>query len=117
MKLSTILQIIFWSALGLVGAVFVTISFWVSSIDPLLEAILRWLEFGVWEVKTFASANIIRETSWVGVNKILSFFGSIPTWWPFLIANIYLGILVYGFTFGQAFDLYRELKEEEEENY
>ena len=115
MKLSAILQIIFWAALGLVLSVFYIWHALTYSIKPLLQAILHWLKFGVWEVQTFASANIIRETSWIGLDKILSIFGSIPTWWPLLIIYILLGYILYGFTFGQAIALYNELKEENED--
>lgn len=115
-KLSTILEIIFWTALGVVILAFYIPHAYSLSIAPLLHAIVYWFKFGVWEVETLASANIIRETSWIGLNKILFFFGGIPTWLVFSIVYGFFGLFIYGFTFGKAAESYRELKEKDKDH-
>ena len=87
------------------------------SISPFFKAVYNWLKFGFWEVETFASANIITETSWVGINKILAVLGGIPTWWPFLIGYILAGIFIFSFTFLQALELWDGFRKEDEDLY
>lgn len=117
MKISTILQIVFWTALGVFLYVALIWHAFTYSISSFFTAVYNWLKFGFWEVETFASANIINETSWVGINKILAVLGGIPTWWPFLIGYIFAGIFIFSFTFRQALDLWDELTREDEDLY
>jgi len=114
-KISTVLQIIFWAALGVVLEAFVVWYAIKISITPLYEAVVYWLEYGVWQVETFGSIGVVNTSSWVGLNKILSFFANIPTWWPYLIGYGILGLIVYSFTFLQALELYQSLKENDED--
>ena len=64
----------------------------------MYRAALNWLEFGIWEIDTFASVYGVVPTSssWVGVNKLIGFVGGIATWWPSLIAIGYGFVITIG---------------------
>ena len=116
-KISTVLQIVFWVALGAFFYVLLITSAFTYSILPLYQAIVYWLEFGIWQVETFESSGIISNSTWVGLNKVLSFFGSFATWWPILIVHLFVAPIINGFTFQQALDRYRLLKQNDEDLY
>ena len=66
-------------------------------LSPLYHAIVQWLEFGFWPIETFGSFyGLSANSSWVGWNKIISFFASIPTWWPTLLVIFYGFLLTLG---------------------
>ena len=96
-KISTIMQIIFWAIVAVGMWVAVLYLAFQHSALPLYEAILHWLEFGYWEIDTFATRyGVVANSSWVGWNKIVMFFGNIPTWWPSLILIGYLALWAFG---------------------
>lgn len=96
-KIYNILELLYW--LFLTFLVWGWLLIWTIQLglQPLYRAALNWLEFGIWEIDTFASVyGLVPTSSWVGVNKLISFVGGIATWWPSLIAIGYGFVITIG---------------------